>query len=70
MNVKSVEKQTAKASITVEITRAELEPMINKVYRKACSRDSVIIHSPGCNHSLFSLSALEDREYVIEIIYH
>ena len=36
MNVKSVEKQTAKASITIEITRAELEPAMNKVYRKAC----------------------------------
>ncbi len=35
MNVKSVEKQTAKASVTVEITRAELEPAMNKVYLKA-----------------------------------
>ena len=35
MNVKSVEKQTAKASITIEIARAELEPAINKVYLKA-----------------------------------
>ncbi|MBQ3216489.1 MAG: trigger factor [Oscillospiraceae bacterium] len=35
MNVKSVEKQTAKASITVEIARAELEPAINTVYLKA-----------------------------------
>lgn len=35
MNVKSVEKQTAKASITVEIVRAELEPAINAVYLKA-----------------------------------
>lgn len=35
MNVKSVEKQTAKASVTVEIARAELEPAINTVYLKA-----------------------------------
>ncbi len=35
MNVKSVEKQTAKASVTVEIARAELEPAIHKVYLKA-----------------------------------
>lgn len=34
MNVKNVEKETSKASVTVEITKAELEPAINKVYLK------------------------------------
>ncbi|MBQ7871317.1 MAG: trigger factor [Oscillospiraceae bacterium] len=34
MNVKSVEKEAARASVTVEITRAELEPTLNKVYLK------------------------------------
>lgn len=35
MNVKNVEKEAAKAKVTVEITRAELEPSLNKVYLKA-----------------------------------
>lgn len=34
MNVKNVEKETSKASVTVELTKAELEPAINKVYLK------------------------------------
>ena len=34
MNVKNVEKEAVRASITVEITKAELEPAINKVYMK------------------------------------
>ena len=34
MNVKSVEKEAARASVTVEITKAELEPVLNKVYLK------------------------------------
>ncbi|MBP3660620.1 MAG: trigger factor [Oscillospiraceae bacterium] len=34
MNVKSVEKEAARASVTVEITKAELEPTLNKVYLK------------------------------------
>ena len=34
MNVKSVEKETSKATVTVELTRAELEPAINKAYLK------------------------------------
>ncbi len=34
MNVKNVEKEAVRASITVEITKAELEPAINKVYTK------------------------------------
>ncbi len=34
MNVKSVEKEAARAKVTVEITRAELEPALNKVYLK------------------------------------
>ena len=34
MNVKSVEKETSKASVTVELTKAELEPAINKAYLK------------------------------------
>ena len=43
MNVKNVEKQTAKATITVEITPAEMEPAVNKVYLKV--RKNVMI--PG-----------------------
>ncbi len=34
MNVKSAEKETSKASVTVELTKAELEPAINKAYLK------------------------------------
>lgn len=34
MNVKSVEKEASRASVTVEITKAELEPTLNKVYLK------------------------------------
>ena len=34
MNVKSVEKETSKVTVTVELTRAELEPAINKAYLK------------------------------------
>lgn len=34
MNVKSVEKETSKATVTVELTRTELEPAINKAYLK------------------------------------
>ena len=34
MNVKSVEKETSKASVTVELNKAELEPAINKAYLK------------------------------------
>lgn len=34
MNVKSVEKEAIHAKVTVEVTRAELEPVINKVYLK------------------------------------
>ena len=34
MIVKSVEKETSKATVTVELTRAELEPAINKAYLK------------------------------------
>ena len=34
MNVKSVEKEAARASVTVEITKAELEPTLDKVYLK------------------------------------
>lgn len=34
MNVKSVEKEAARAKVTVEIARAELEPALNKVYLK------------------------------------
>ena len=34
MNVKSVEKETSKATVTVELTKAELEPAINKAYLK------------------------------------
>ena len=34
MNVKSVEKEAIRAKVTVEITRAELEPALNKVYLK------------------------------------
>lgn len=34
MNVKSVEKETSRASVTVEISKAELEPAINKAYLK------------------------------------
>ncbi|MGN1307325.1 MAG: trigger factor [Faecousia sp.] len=34
MNVKSVEKEAVRAKVTVEITRAELEPALNKVYLK------------------------------------
>ncbi len=34
MNVKSVEKEAARASVTVEITKAELEPTLNQVYLK------------------------------------
>lgn len=34
MNVKNVEKEAVQAKVTVEITRAELEPAINKVYLK------------------------------------
>ncbi len=35
MNVKNVEKEAVRASITVELTKADLEPAINKVYMKA-----------------------------------
>lgn len=34
MNVKSVEKEAVRAKVTVEISRTELEPAINKVYLK------------------------------------
>ena len=34
MNVKGVEKEASKANVTVEITRAELEPYLNKAYLK------------------------------------
>lgn len=34
MNVKSVEKEASRASVTVEITKAELEPALNKAYLK------------------------------------
>lgn len=34
MNVKSVEKEAVRAKVTVELTRAELEPTLNKVYLK------------------------------------
>lgn len=34
MNVKSVEKETSKATVTVELTKAELEPSVNKAYLK------------------------------------
>ena len=34
MNVKNVEKEAIRASITVELTKADLEPAINKVYTK------------------------------------
>lgn len=34
MNVKNVEKEAVHAKLTVEITRAELEPSLNKVYLK------------------------------------
>ena len=34
MNVKNIEKEAVRAKVTVEITRAELEPAINKVYLK------------------------------------
>ena len=34
MNVKSVEKEAVRAKVTVELTRAELEPALNKVYLK------------------------------------
>ncbi len=34
MNVKSVEKEAVRAKVTVAITRAELEPALNKVYLK------------------------------------
>ncbi len=34
MNVKSVEKETSKATVTVELTKAELEPAVNKAYLK------------------------------------
>ena len=34
MNVKNVEKEAVHAKVTVEITRAELEPSLNKVYLK------------------------------------
>ena len=34
MNVKNVEKEAVHAKVTVEITRAELEPSMNKVYLK------------------------------------
>ena len=34
MNVKSVEKETSKAAVTVELTKAELEPAVNKAYLK------------------------------------
>lgn len=34
MNVKSIEKETSLAKVTVEITRAELEPALNKAYLK------------------------------------
>ena len=43
MNVKNVEKQTNRATITVEITPAEMEPAVNKVYLKV--RKNVMI--PG-----------------------
>ena len=43
MNVKNVEKQTNRAVITVEITPAEMEPAVNKVYLKV--RKNVMI--PG-----------------------
>ena len=35
MNVKNVEKEAVRASITVELTKADLEPAINKVYLSA-----------------------------------
>lgn len=34
MNVKSVEKEAVRAKVTVEISRTELEPALNKVYLK------------------------------------
>lgn len=34
MNVKSVEKETSKATVTVELTKTELEPAVNKAYLK------------------------------------
>ncbi len=34
MNVKSVEKETSRASVIVELTKAELEPGLNKAYLK------------------------------------
>ena len=34
MNVKSVEKEAVRAKVTVEISRTELEPSLNKVYLK------------------------------------
>ena len=34
MNVKSVEKETSKATVTVELTKSELEPAVNKAYLK------------------------------------
>lgn len=34
MNVKSVEKEISKATVTVELTKAELEPAVNKAYLK------------------------------------
>ena len=34
MNVKNVEKETSRASVTVELTKAELEPSLNKAYLK------------------------------------
>ena len=34
MNVKSVEKEATRASVTVELTREELEPALNRAYLK------------------------------------
>ena len=41
MNVKSVEKEAVRAKVTVEISRTELEPSLNKVYLKV-SKDITI----------------------------
>ena len=47
MNVKSVEKETSKATVTVELTRAELEPAINKAYLKMRGKMNIPGFRPG-----------------------
>ena len=49
MNVKSVEKEATRASVTVELTREELEPALNRAYLKY--RKDIMIHGFRKGHA-------------------